>query len=192
MSFRPSKITKFFPLESSSNPYRFFTKNVQRCDSNPNIQSCSEKVESVQPCAVSISQFDHFPIALVTLYEPNTQIIYYSLYINYLKSNSISNKIINIDNQVIGDLKVLIESLHYLVYNPNTFKTINRQKIGIYTNSITIANIFKPISSFIFNNDVSKAYFKIQALLKCIKHIFVEFKPSTEYPCSEAIKLLHK
>ena len=188
MSFRPSKITKFFPIESSNDPYRFFphkTKTISPVEQDEDIVESSSK-----PLQLNISQFDHLPIALVTFFDTNSKTLFYSFYMNNLKSKSIYSKIIDINNQILGDLYATIECLQYIIYNPSFFQTINKQKIIIYTNSLTISNIFKPFSTLITDNEYSKAYFKIQGLLKCIKNIFVEFKEVTEYPCSEAYKIL--
>ena len=185
MNFRPSKITKFFPIESSTDPYRFFP----RANKQPQPE---EVIPASQPSPpkLSVSTFDHIPIALVTFYDSSNTTLYYSLYINNLRNKSIFSKIIDIENQIIGDLQAFIECLQYIIYNPIFFQNINKQKIVIYTNSTNISNIFKPFSNLISDTQYSKAYFKIQGLLKCIKNIFIEFLDIHQYPCSEAYKLL--
>ncbi len=190
MSFRPSKITKFFPIESSNDPYRFFPGKKQAITNSSN-EPQDDIVEPTQtPLQLSVSQFDQLPISLVTFYNSNDNTLYYSLYMNNLRSKSIFSKIININNQILGDLMATIESLQYIIYNPSFFQTLNKQKLVLYTNSLTISNIFKPFSSLLSDNDLSKAYFKIQGLLKCIKHITIEFRDVNQYPCSEAFKIL--
>ncbi len=185
MNFRPSKITKFFPIESSNDPLRFFPKAKKHSDPEEIIPA-----PPPSPPKISVSSFDHIPIALVTYYNSNTSTLYYSLYINNLRSNSIFSKINEMENGMIGDLNAFIECLQYIIYNPIFFQNINKQKIIIFTNSEIVSNIFKPFSNIISDNTYSKAYFKIQGLLKCIKNIFIEYQNVHQYPCSEAYKVL--
>lgn len=178
MSFRPTKITKFFPVESSSDPLHFFPKT----NTKEKIQQ--EVVIREPPLASTLSSFDHFTIALVT--QHTTSRTSYSIYFTNSTKHSIVSKIENIENQVIGDLNALLECLKYLVYHPSFYQKINKQRIVIYTNSPTITSILRPNSTILSSN----LYFKIQGLLKCIKNVYFELQNIDQSPCLEALSLL--
>ncbi len=206
MNFRPTKITKFFPIESSTDPYRFFPNknnnnsinepindsisNPTRTTRSPTEKNTLEEEVIKKETPLNTSTTGAFPIALVTLFHPPTKTTFYCLYFNNLRNKCIFSKIDNMENPVLGDLNALIESLQYIIYNPLFYNSLNREKMILYTNSTIISNIFKPFSSLITDNIYSKAYFKIQGLLKCIKYISVELQDIHSYPCSEALKIL--
>jgi hypothetical protein len=184
MNFRPTKITKFFPNESPGS-YRFFPSPMKK-----DIPEQEQNVVSNVVPKVSISSFDHFPIALATHYTSAKSTIDYCLYFSNLNSKTILNKLDHIEDPILGELLALQECLQYIVYYPLLFQKINKQRLIIYTNSKQMINLFKPDSEFLNNNEYSKLYFKLQDLVKCIKHISIEYQTENQYPISHANKIL--
>ncbi len=190
MYLRPTKITKFFPKESTNDPLGFYGKTTSSTSTNSIQQEIITEEKDMPNKAYN--SFDHFPIALVTQYIESKKSIDYCLFINNLKGKYIYKTIQDIQDETYGDLQCLFETLQYIVYHPSLFQIINKQKIVLYTNSGILSTIFTPNSSILQNNDYSKLYFKIQGLLKCIKQISIEQKDHSTYPVSEAIQYLKR
>jgi hypothetical protein len=190
MNFRPTKITKFFPNESSTN--HFFPPTIRIKKEKKDGEEVKEEREMTEPpkTPAPISSFDQFSIALATRHSNSNNTVHYCIYFGNSGSKTITNTIKDTDDPVSADLQALLECLQYIVYYPTLFQKINRQKIVIYTNSENITKVFKPTSDFLSNNVYSKLYFKLQSLIKCIKHISIQIQKTSDYPISHAINVL--
>ena len=174
---KPTKISKYFEVESNNPLYYKPNKNTQTEIKNTN-DTNRTLYGSTSNSRISStgSSFDIFNIHLVTLYQPSISTIAFALYFPNNNLLNISSKIENISNPIVGDLHALYQSLKYIVYHPSTFLKLNKYKFNISTNSNNIIGIYKPTSTLLESN----LYFKIQSLLNCIKHICIEYSDNTE------------
>jgi hypothetical protein len=171
---KPTKISKYFEVESNNPLYYRPGENIQNGSKNTSDTSRT-LYGSVVKNTIS-SSFDTFNIHLVTLYQPSISTISFALYFPNNNSLNISSKIENISNPIVGDLHCLYQSLKYVVYHPSTFLKLNKHKFIITTNSENITSIYKPSAALLESN----LYFKIQSLLNCIKHVSIEYSENTE------------
>jgi hypothetical protein len=166
---KPTKISKYFEVESNNPLYYNSNKNSQS-----ETKSTSTTSRTLYGSAIkntTYSSFDTFNIHLVTLYQPSISTISFAVYFPNNNALNISSKIENISNPIVGDLHALYQSLKYIVYHPSTFLKLNKYKFNITTNSENITSIYRPSAALLESN----LYFKIQSLLNCIKHVSIEY-----------------
>lgn len=171
-----NKITKYFITEPRDENYGIFKKSETPLP----IQSQTTHIQQIQS-----PRENHYRIGLISkLYNNKT---YYCLYFPNSRSSNISSVIDNPQDEIQGDLEALHECLRYLVYNPNLYTKLNREKLLIITNSPTISSIFVSNFNSITNN---KLYFKIHTLLKYIKNISIEIGNINEFPLKESLEYI--
>jgi hypothetical protein len=171
---RATKITKYFQSENTEPLYFFPVKNKKSNNTTNNTDSelsTPPSIKNKEPSSFQNSSFDSVNIQLETKYYQIGSTLEYGVYFNNNTQLDIKGSITNVGGNIVGDLMALHEALKYIVYNPNLSQKLNKYKFNIYTNSKTIANIYKPDANYID----STVYFKIQSLLKCIKNISIEF-----------------
>ena len=171
---KPTKISKYFEVESNNPLYYRPSENTQT--ETKHTSDTSRTLYGSNIKNTTYSSFDTFNIHLVTLYQPSISTISFAVYFPNNNALNISSKIENISNPIVGDLHCLYASLKYIVYHPSTYLKLNKYKFYISTNSENITSIYKPSAALLESN----LYFKIQSLLNCIKHVSIEYSENTE------------